>query len=683
MRRLLLGGVFAAALLFVAVAAPARADYEYTAESPGCGYLRFYPPRAEATGPLADSHLIRGPAGALFGRTVAAVKDQLVWWTVPMSDNARVQVHRGLIPSLTRVEANLAAAAARGLDYQVRAAYTSAYNARTSVAHDGISYHGLGAAVDINSISNPYSLDGDLITDIPAWFSQAWEEAGMCWGGNWNHVKDPMHFSWEGPKATPGAAIPAPLPPLTSARQFTARAGLHDVVFGADSFSPIVAEMSGDGAPDVARIRPWGDDAVLETAISRAGYRDCSVWRWWLDDPPPGTPLLGDVAGTGRPDLLYPDESGATLVFARLAAADGYARTADIVTGATTSPGRRYTFADIDGDAADDLVVLWATEGSLAIEVWSAQSAFKTLIRSATVDGVDLEDDVRLGVADRDVDGKDDLFLVKPGEQTSTVTVISGRDVSAVAEVIAAAGVAAGDSVGFEDYDGDGRPDLVVATAEGTLEAWLGNSPLAGSPSAWFVPDDFECPEGTVPYFYTGRFADDDDSEFQADIEWLAQAEVTRGCNPPFEDRFCPDDLVTRGQMAAFLTRALGLEPATSRFVDDDGSVFEADIGALAAAGITKGCNPPANDEFCPDQSVTRGEMAAFLHRALHLAAAANRFVDDDGSVFEADIGALAAAGITKGCNPPANDEFCPNQSVTRGQMAAFLHRADHWLGER
>lgn len=46
--------------------------------------------------------------------------------------------------------------------------------------------------------------------------------------------------------------------------------------------------------------------------------------------------------------------------------------------------------------------------------------------------------------------------------------------------------------------------------------------------------------------------------------------------------------------------------------------------------------------------------------------------------VFHEDIAWLAESGITRGCNPPANDEFCPEDSVTRGQMAAFLHR----LGE-
>jgi hypothetical protein len=175
-------------------------------------------------------------------------------------------------------------------------------------------------------------------------------------------------------------------------------------------------------------------------------------------------------------------------------------------------------------------------------------------------------------------------------------------------------------------------------------------------------------------------FVDDDDSVFEADIEWISARGITRGCNPPVNDRYCPDSYVTRGQMAAFLVRALGYTDAgvADRFVDDDGSVFEADIDRLATAGVTKGCDPPTNSRFCPADSVTRGQMAAFLVRAFVYTGAGggDRFIDDDGSVFEADIDRLAAADITRGCNPPANTRFCPNDYVTRGQLAAFLHRA-------
>ncbi len=168
---------------------------------------------------------------------------------------------------------------------------------------------------------------------------------------------------------------------------------------------------------------------------------------------------------------------------------------------------------------------------------------------------------------------------------------------------------------------------------------------------------------------------------FFAAIEWLAAEGITRGCNPPGNDLFCPDGSVTRGQMAAFLHRALGgtlTAGSLPDFNDAAGSIFEADIEWLGAVGVTRGCNPPVNDQFCPDAVVTRQQMAAFLVRALGYTAGAgsDAFADDDGSLFEADIERLAEAGITKGCNPPINDLFCPTAAVTRAQMAAFLHRA-------
>jgi hypothetical protein len=61
----------------------------------------------------------------------------------------------------------------------------------------------------------------------------------------------------------------------------------------------------------------------------------------------------------------------------------------------------------------------------------------------------------------------------------------------------------------------------------------------------------------------------------------------------------------------------------------------------------------------------------------LPAAASATHVFSDvsDTTVFEADIDWLAATGVTLGCNPPANTEFCPGDGVTRGQIAAFLHR--------
>ena len=177
-------------------------------------------------------------------------------------------------------------------------------------------------------------------------------------------------------------------------------------------------------------------------------------------------------------------------------------------------------------------------------------------------------------------------------------------------------------------------------------------------------------------------FTDDDDSVHQASIEVIAAAGITRGCNPPDNDEYCPEEHFTRGQAAAFFKRAFHLANSDAdAFVDDDDSIFEQDIDAIFEVGITRGCNPPDNDRYCPDDPVTRAQWASFLVRGLQIAEpdAVDRFIDDSDSVHQADINSLAEAGITTGCNPPDNDEFCPDDPVTREQAATFVLRAFGW----
>jgi hypothetical protein len=124
--------------------------------------------------------------------------------------------------------------------------------------------------------------------------------------------------------------------------------------------------------------------------------------------------------------------------------------------------------------------------------------------------------------------------------------------------------------------------------------------------------------------------------------------------------------------MASFLARALDL-PATSRdyFADDNGNKHEDNINRLAAAGITSGC---ADNRFCPDGAVARDQMGSFLKRALELPGSSRDwFSDVDGNKHESAINAIATADVTRGCG---GDRYCPAGAVTRGQMAAFLHRA-------
>jgi hypothetical protein len=157
---------------------------------------------------------------------------------------------------------------------------------------------------------------------------------------------------------------------------------------------------------------------------------------------------------------------------------------------------------------------------------------------------------------------------------------------------------------------------------------------------------------------------------FAGDVQWAFDRGITGGCAP---DLFCTNNAVTRQQMASFLVRTLGLpETAEDFFIDDEASIHERDINRVAAAGITSGCG---DDRYCPTSRVTRGQMASFLVRAYDLpSTSTDFFTDDDGSMHERDINAVAAAGITSGCDA---SRFCPTSPVTRGQMVAFLHRAE------
>jgi type VII secretion-associated serine protease mycosin len=167
----------------------------------------------------------------------------------------------------------------------------------------------------------------------------------------------------------------------------------------------------------------------------------------------------------------------------------------------------------------------------------------------------------------------------------------------------------------------------------------------------------------------TASFTDTAGTSFEADIEWLFASGISGGCT---SQRFCPTSPVPRDQMAAFLSRGLGLAPAgTDWFRDDEESLHEAHINRIAEAGVTMGCAP---GRFCPTGSVSRGQMATFLARALGLPAAlTDHFDDDDGTRHEDDINRLADAGIVAGC---AERRYCPTAAVTREQMAAYLHRS-------
>ena len=162
-------------------------------------------------------------------------------------------------------------------------------------------------------------------------------------------------------------------------------------------------------------------------------------------------------------------------------------------------------------------------------------------------------------------------------------------------------------------------------------------------------------------------------------IDALAQLGVLEGTECG-EGLFCPDEAVRRWVMAVWLVRVLEAplpEAGTSRFSDvDPEQWWSRHVEAMADLGITVGCaTDPAR--YCPDEAVSRAQMASFLARAFDLEPSTDgeRFSDVSGGVHAANIDALAETGITVGCAvDPAR--YCPSRATTRAQMASLLKRA-------
>lgn len=660
----------------VVVPTPASANdtatrWEWFSESSGCGSAYTRPPFASRSGYLSDAEAVLGPFGTYFGRSVGELRSSQATWMVPFSGGRLVKVHKDALPAFQQVSQNLMSEAGEGRIYWVHT--VGAFTPRTVGGEYQVSRHAFGTAIDINPAQNPYRSSGPLITDMPAWYVEAWTAAGFCWGGDWLGEKDAMHFSWMGPGSGFGNPID-PLPPKTAKRAYGPVDGTYATVMGPvlERYVLAIGAATGNGGPNVAGIRSHGDGAVLDVASGYESFGSCSVRRWFLEDGSQAGDdhlVLMDVDGDSRQDLVTLRRTGGATEIQ----ISKYQSDFEEVETMSRPLGDVVAVAGADFDA-DRIADLWVATGSGTLDIYRGPD-FATLLDSQSLPSGSPD---QVSVADRDGGDLPEVFAYYD-TAPARVEVLSWGGIGWENEQTLPLAVNGDklEALAAMDYDGDGRADLLTLDGTGFLEARVGNTPTGSSTTSWFVDASPNC-RNRVQLVFEGTFYDDEGNTHVQSIEWIAAEGITLGCNPPFNDAFCPDEKLTRAQAAAFVVRALDLpETSSDFFVDDGGLTLEEPINQLAAAGITRGCNPPANDRFCPTRVLTRGEFATFLVRALSLPTTSDDYFRDDlNHTHEGAINRLAASGVTRGCNPPTNDRYCPNRPLTRAETATFFARA-------
>ncbi len=459
------------AALVVGLAAPSTAQSNFN-ESQGCGVAGYRGPLAGRGGWLPTTQAIYGPFADFFGRTYHQVSSQMVNWTVPGSNGRTVKVHADAMPAFRQVADNLAAAAAEGKTYRVDSAFGWGFRTVTGTS-ERMSFHAFGMAVDINPPRNPYVTgpDPQLITDMPPWYVQAWNDAGFCWGGDWVSLKDAMHFSWMGPDATPGYGdIPVPSPATNNGSQFNYLAFDGATAFAGNDWQYSLADRSRDGAPDLYAWR-WLADGLLrlEVAGATSGYQEVGIREFISVDAGPNThgAFFADYDNDSRADLwVYEWGVGRIKVYGDTGAGDRF--TGVLADFAFNVPTNAEIMA---GDYNQDgLVDIYLVRGSGQLQVFDGKSGYTGILLDVATGARPIWN--RMALADYGFDGVPDLFAISKASQRVYIATSGNGLASGPAFDIP---VSSSGQVQLADFDGDGRPDI-YHIEDGRVKVYLGGA---------------------------------------------------------------------------------------------------------------------------------------------------------------------------------------------------------------
>ena len=178
-----------------------------------------------------------------------------------------------------------------------------------------------------------------------------------------------------------------------------------------------------------------------------------------------------------------------------------------------------------------------------------------------------------------------------------------------------------------------------------------------------------------IPVDFEGAFWDDDGHEIAATADLLASLALITGCSPNGL-QICPDAELTGADVESLLGAAVGTEISIVDYLhleprpSPKQETFFADVALEEALGCGVW-------RYCPEQLISRGEMSAILAGAFEFEpTAADYFIDDEEYYAQAAINALAGGEVFDICTSRGPLPFEPDRPVTRAELIDAIAKA-------
>ena len=424
---------------------------------------------------------------------------------------------------------------------------------------------------------------------------------------------------------------------------------------GVTPVSGLIADLNGDGAPDIVVGINGGAPAVYLNNGTSSPFQ--GVPGVFISSPPTanspstswGAAVVADVNADGHPDLAIAGFNAPNMIYLNNGTADPFNGVSGIAVG-TQDIAYVAALGDVNGDGFPDMAV--ANSNHVPSRLYLTNGAPLTSGNYSTIQiGTDLGYGQDVQIADVNGDGKPDLILTYIVAETSTtdpsgIAIYLNNGTSNPFNNVTPLRLLVGQSVeaiAVADLNGDGKPDLVAVVSNSSLTqndlyVYL-NTGSASTP--------FSTPQTLQPDSHSGGGCL---SVSMGDVNGDGLPDLLFGCTPP-----------SPNTSPALANPAVGAIYLNNGTATPFANVAPVDIPATSQSGYARGVavgtlvKNGAPDALIVDQDLINGGQSG--------AAAYTPTEVDQDPIAQNDT-AVVAVNKSIQVNVLANDTASPGQTL-------------------